>query len=138
MHIKRTVTPKSLASRRANARQSRGPVTDLGRERRRDARLRHGLYSQDDDKVLRALGEDPRDLAQLTTAVREKFPFDTGFDQELGLCLVKAMWRFRRADRAPANLPDASRSRPCRSTGRRPVARTSRNPGRPRLHESVC
>jgi hypothetical protein len=54
---------------------------------------------------LRALGEDPRDLAQLTTAVREKFPFDTGFDQELGLCLVKAMWRFRRADRASANLP---------------------------------
>ena len=122
MYIKRSSSEKSLTARRSNARKSRGPTTDLGRQRRRDASLRHGLYSQDDDKVLRALGEDPRDLARITTAVREKFPFATGFDQELGMCLVKAMWRFpprrprpRRAGRAKGARRDAARKPPTRA-----------------------
>ncbi len=100
MPIKRTLTEKNLAAHRANARKSRGPVTTPGRERQRDSSLRHGFYCQDDDKVLRALGEDPRELADLKASVHEQFPPAGGFDEALGMCLVKALWRYRRADRA--------------------------------------
>src|ERR1035437_3540432 len=59
---KRTLTEKSAAAHRENAQKSRGPVTPEGRQMQRDASLRHGFYSKDRDKALRALGEDPADF----------------------------------------------------------------------------
>ena len=95
----RTMTEKNLAAHRENARKSRGPVTSEGKDRRRDASLRHGFYSQDRDKALRALGEDPRDFDAMVKSVREKYEPADGFEEALAMRLARAMWRMDRADR---------------------------------------
>ena len=95
----RTMTEKNLAAHRENARKSRGPVTSEGKDRRRDASLRHGFYSQDRDKALRALGEDPRDFDAMVNSVREKYEPADGFEEALAMRLARAMWRMDRADR---------------------------------------
>ena len=95
----RTMTEKNLAAHRENARKSRGPATPKGNDRRRDASLRHGFYSHDRDKALRALGEDPRDFDAVVKSVREKYEPADGFEEALAMRLARAMWRMDRADR---------------------------------------
>ena len=65
----------------------------------RDASLRHGFYSKDRDKALRALGEDPADFDTMVKAVMQKYPPADGFEEALGMRLARAMWRLDRADR---------------------------------------
>jgi len=96
---KRTLTEKSAAAHRENAQKSRGPATPEGKQRQRDASLRHGFYSKDRDKALQALGEDPGDFDAMVRAVREKYPPVDGFEEALGMRLARAMWRMDRADR---------------------------------------
>jgi hypothetical protein len=50
-------TAQGSAASRANGKRSRGPATRAGRERIRDANLRHAFYSQAEVMALRALGE---------------------------------------------------------------------------------
>lgn len=95
----RTMTEKNLAAHRENALKSQGPVTSEGKDRRRDASLRHGFYSQDRDTALRALGEDPRDFDAMVKSVREKYKPADGFEEALAMRLARAMWRMDRADR---------------------------------------
>jgi len=96
---KRTLTEKRIAANQANGRRSRGPATPEGRERIRDANLRHGFYSQDGDKALRALGENPEEFDAVVKAVREEWNPAGGFQQLLAMRLARAMWRTNRADR---------------------------------------
>ena len=96
---KRTLTEKNVAAHRENAKKSRGPVTPEGRQMQRDASLRHGFYSKDRDKALRALGEDPADFDIMVKAVKQKYPPADGFEEALGMRLARAMWRMDRADR---------------------------------------
>ena len=96
---KRTLTEKNVAAHRENAQKSRGPVTPEGRQMQRDASLRHGFYSKDRDKALRALGEDPADFDIMVKAVKQKYPPADGFEDALGMRLARAMWRMDRADR---------------------------------------
>ena len=60
-----TLTEEGRAARRRNGGRSRGAVTPEGKERSRAANLKHGLYSKEKEQALRALGEDPADLAEL-------------------------------------------------------------------------
>jgi len=71
---KRTLTEKRIAANQANGKRSRGPATPKGRERIRDANLRHGFYSQDRDNALRALGENPQEFDAVVKSVMEKWP----------------------------------------------------------------
>src|SRR5208283_4030853 len=96
---KRTMTEESLAAHRKNARQSQGPATAAGKQRARDASLRHGVYSQDRDTALRALGEEPEDFDATIKSVREKYAPEGGFEERLAMQLARAMWRLDRADR---------------------------------------
>ena len=66
------MTKKKLASARTNAKRSRGPKTQAGRERVRAANLRHGFYSKSDEAALLALGEDPAEVEKLLKRLSEK------------------------------------------------------------------
>jgi hypothetical protein len=96
---KRTLTEKRIVANQANARRSNGPVTVGGRARIRDANLRHGFYSQDRDKALRALGEKPEEFNAIVKAVVEEWNPSSAFQDLLALRLVRALWRANRADR---------------------------------------
>src|SRR5208283_4446198 len=67
------MTEDGREARRRNGRKSRGAATAQGKERSRAANLRHGLYSQERDEALRALGEDPADLAELMAGAYEQW-----------------------------------------------------------------
>jgi len=96
---KRTLTEKRIAANQASGRRSRGPATPQGRARIRDANLRHGFYSQDGDKALRALGEKPEEFDAVVKAVMEEWSPAGGFQELLAMRLARAMWRTNRADR---------------------------------------
>ncbi len=96
---KRTLTEKRIAANQANGKRSRGPATPQGRERIRDADLRHGFYSQDQDNALRTLGENPQEFDAVVKSVMEKWPPADGFEERLAMRLARAMWRMERGDR---------------------------------------
>jgi len=66
-----TIAEKRVAASQANGSLSRGPATPEGRKRIRDARTRHGFYSQAEGVALRALGEDPDDLEMIKNLHQE-------------------------------------------------------------------
>ena len=101
---KRTMTEKSLEAHRRNARQSRGPVTEVGKKRSRDANIFHGFYSQDGGAALVALGEDPREYQDLARAVEKKWRPADAYEEQLGTQLIRAVWRARRSDRMQEGL----------------------------------
>jgi hypothetical protein len=101
---KRTMTEKSLEAHRRNARQSRGPVTEVGKKRLRDANISHGFYAQDGGAALVALGEDPREYQDLAQAVAEKWLPADAYEEQLGTQLIRAVWRARRSDRMHEGL----------------------------------
>ena len=101
---KRTMTEKSLEAHRRNARQSRGPVTEVGKKRLRDANISHGFYAQDGGAALVALGEDPREYQDLARAVAEKWQPADAYEEQLGTQLIRAVWRARRSDRMQEGL----------------------------------
>jgi hypothetical protein len=101
---KRTMTEKSLEAHRRNARQSRGPLTEVGKKRSRDANISHGFYSQDGGAALVALGEDPREYQKLAGAVAKKWQPADAYEEQLGTQLIRAVWRARRSDRMQEGL----------------------------------
>ena len=101
---KRTMTEKSLEAHRRNARQSRGPVTEVGKRRSRDANISHGFYAQDGGAALVALGEDPREYQDLARAVEKKWQPADAYEEQLGTQLIRAVWRARRSDRMQEGL----------------------------------
>ncbi len=101
---KRTMTETSLEAHRRNARQSRGPVTEVGKKRRRDANIIHGFYAQDGGAALVALGEDPGEYQALARAVEKKWQPADAYEQQLGTQLIRAVWRARRSDRMQEGL----------------------------------
>jgi hypothetical protein len=98
------MTEKNLAAHRRSARKSRGPATPEGKERTRDASLRHGFYSQDRDKALRALGEDPAEFDAVVKSLHEKWQPADGFEELLVMRLARAIWRMERSDRMQEGL----------------------------------
>jgi hypothetical protein len=91
---RRTMSEKQKAAARANGRLSRGPATPEGRERIRDANLRHGLFSLAREMVLPTLGEDAEKLDRLRKGCFEQWP--DADPAEVENCAA-AMWRMNRA-----------------------------------------
>ena len=96
---KRPRTAKRILASHANGKRSHGPVTQRGRERSRDAHLRHGLYSADGNKALRVLGEKPEEFDAVVACVMEQWQPANGFEERLSMRLARAIWRMERADR---------------------------------------
>jgi len=101
---KRTMTEARKAAARANGAHSRGPVTCEGRERIRQANLRHGLFSQARDVVLASLGENREDYEGLRQGLHDSFPAVEPSQRYLIDRLADAMWRLGRADGKSAEL----------------------------------
>lgn len=101
---KRKMTAKSLAAHRRNARRSRGAVTSSGKARAARANLRHGFYSQAQNDVMVALGEDPAEYTRLMDSVVESLDPSDGLEAAVARRLGRALWRLERADRMQDGL----------------------------------
>ena len=101
---KRSMSETRKAASRANGRRSRGPATPEGRERIRAANLRHGLYSQAEDVVLPALGEDPAEFEEFRQGIYASWPLAGASQEPLVEDLTVAMWRLKRIDRRQEEL----------------------------------
>jgi hypothetical protein len=88
-----------LAANRQNIKLSHGPITPKGRERVRAAHLRHGFYAEDVEVAMRALGEDPAHLQELTEDLWLEFDPRGSMQEGLVIRLARATWLMNRADR---------------------------------------
>ncbi len=99
---KRKMTEKNLAAHRSNGPKSRGAVTPEGRARAAKANLRHGFYSQGQDEVLIALGEDPAEYRRMMKSL------DTHLAEAMEAQVVgrigRTFWRMQRAERMQDGL----------------------------------
>ncbi len=110
------MTEKKLAAIRRNQQLSDGPATDEGRERIRAAHLRHGLYANEEEVALRALGEEPAHFQQLLEGLWETYRPTDAAQEGLVIRLARATWLMNRADRmqegyAVRQAQDVSRGR---------------------------
>lgn len=96
---KRRMTEKSLAAHRRNAKLSGGPATPEGRERARDAHVRHGFYSKSEEVALRALGKDPDEFRKLREALRGKGTSADTLEEQIADRLARSFSLLNRADR---------------------------------------
>ena len=101
---KRVMSEARKAASRANGGRSRGPATHAGRERIRVANLRHGLYSQAEEVVLPALGEDPAEFEEFRQGICASWPLVGASQEPLVEDLTVAMWRLKRIDRRQEEL----------------------------------
>ena len=93
------MTEATLAARRVNAPQSHGPVPPQGKANCAESNLRHGFYSEQQEYVLRKLGEDPAEFDALMASVHEDLDPQGGLERELVSRIGRTLWRLRRADR---------------------------------------
>ena len=101
---KHSMTDKNRAAHQRNGRQSRGAATVEGQERSRAAHLRHGFYSRQREEALRALGEDPAELAALIDATHEDWRPANAFQARIAERLARLLWRMERAERVQESL----------------------------------
>jgi hypothetical protein len=97
--IEQTMTEKNLQAHQRNAQQSHGAATPEGKERARDANLRHGYYSEMRDQALVALGEDPEGLAALAEGARQQFRPANAYQEWITDRIASLQWRIKRAER---------------------------------------
>jgi hypothetical protein len=98
------MTDKNRTAHQRNGRQSRGAATAAGKERSRAAHLRHGFYSQQREEALRALGEDPAELAALIASTRDEWRPTSDFQERLTERMARLWWRTERAERMQESL----------------------------------
>jgi hypothetical protein len=99
---KRELREKKLAANQINGRKSRGAVTPEGKARAAQANLRHGFYSQANQEVLRALGEDPAEYRRMMGSL------ETDLAEAMHAQIVdrigRTFWRMQRAERMQDGL----------------------------------
>jgi hypothetical protein len=98
------MTDKNKTAHQRNGRQSRGAATAAGKERSRAAHLRHGFYSQQREEALRALGEDPAELAALIASTRAEWRPTSDFQERITERMARLWWRTERAERMQESL----------------------------------
>ena len=101
---KHSMTDKNRAAHQRNGRQSRGAATAEGQERNRAAHLKHGFYSRQREEALRALGEDPAELAALIESAHEDWRPANDFQARIAERLARLLWRMERAERIQESL----------------------------------
>jgi len=97
---KPSMTEKNLAARRRNGKLSQGPVTQEGKARCQDAKMRHGLYSRSEEAALRNLGEDAADLQAVLEGLRATWPAENPAQEKVMTCLAQTLCRIELAERA--------------------------------------
>jgi hypothetical protein len=96
---KQTMTQKKIAANQRNGRGSHGPATPEGRERIRNAHLRHGFYAQAEEVAMRALGEDPAHYQELVEGLWETYHPTDAAQEGLVIHLARCTWLMNRAVR---------------------------------------
>lgn len=98
------MTEANREAHRRNGRKSRGAATAAGKERSRAANLRHGYYSVGRDEALRALGENPADLAALIDGAHAQWRPANAFQGWIAERMARLQWRIQRSDRLQESL----------------------------------
>ena len=99
---KRKMTEKNLAAHRRNGPKSRGPATPAGKARAAKANLRHGFYSQAQDEVLIALGEDPAEYRRMMKSLETHLA--EAMEAQVVGRIGRTFWRMQRAERMQDGL----------------------------------
>ena len=99
---KRKMTEERLAASRANGRKSHGAVTPEGQARVAQINLRHGFYSQADQEVLLALGEDPAEYRRMMKSLETDLA--RAMEEQVVGCIGRTFWRMKRAERIQNGL----------------------------------
>jgi hypothetical protein len=86
-------TLRQIEANRRNARLSRGPITEEGKNRSRQNAIRHGLTAE---TIITTL-EDAEDYAAFELAVTSDYDAQSAVERELVLRLASLLWRLRRA-----------------------------------------
>ncbi len=100
------LTPQRLDAARSNAQHSTGPRSEAGKERMKMNALKHGCNAapENDDAVMRALGEDPERYAALQRELATTYgPGDALWDRQIA-DLSRLYWRRDRIDRMETGL----------------------------------
>ena len=100
------LTPQRLTAARGNAQHSTGPRSEAGKERMKMNALKHGCNAapENDDAVMRALGEDPERYAALQRELATTYgPGDALWDRQLA-DLARLYWRRNRIERMETGL----------------------------------
>lgn len=84
---------RQIEANRGNARLSRGPITEEGKNRSRQNAIRHGLTAE---TIITTL-EDAEDYAAFELAVTSDYDAQSAVERELVLRLASLLWRLRRA-----------------------------------------
>jgi hypothetical protein len=103
-----TLTEAKLEANRRNARGSRGPRTEAGKQKARLNRLKHGAWAGAGcyaPEALRALGEDPEEYQALLGRLRQaEGPCEDPLWRQQVEDLARLYWRRKRLERTLAVL----------------------------------
>ena len=100
------LTPQRLDAARHNSQRSTGPRSEAGKERMKMNALQHGCDAapENDDAVMRALGEDPERYAALQRELATVYgPGDAVWDRQTE-DLGRLYWRRNRLERMETGL----------------------------------
>ncbi len=96
--IRKGSSPRTIAANRANGCKATGPHGVPGNA----GRLRHGILAKVDPFIMRELGEDPAEYAQLREAMLKSLQPQDAMEEALAEEVVDLLWRKRRLRRGEA------------------------------------
>jgi len=122
--VQKGSSAKTIAANRANGSKAQGPHGVPGNA----GRLQHGILAKADPSIMRELGEDPAEYAQLRDDMLESLAPQDALEEALAVEMVDSLWRKRRLRRGEAGQ-QAEQRRTLKLERRHKLASEGKNAG---------